>query len=83
MDVNSKYVSNVIPYLGAPEVDGLGGMPLAESVVVKLAHHLTGRGYNITCGNFFTSLQLAKKLASERFLLWEQRGKTGENYQKK
>ena len=66
VDVNSKYVSNIIPYLGAQEKDERGGVPLAESVVMKLAQHVTGKGYNITCDNFFTSLQLAKRLANEK-----------------
>ena len=43
VDVNSKYVSNIIPYLGAQETDERGGMPLAESVVMKLAQHVTGK----------------------------------------
>ena len=66
VDVNSKYVSNIIPYLGAQEKDERGGVPLAESVVMKFAQHVTGKGYNITCDNFFTSLQLAKRLANEK-----------------
>ena len=39
VDVNSKYVSHIVPYLKAQEVDGCGGIPLAESIVMKLAHH--------------------------------------------
>ena len=66
VDVNSKYVSNIIPHLGAQEKNERGGVPLAESVLMKLAQHVTGKGYNITCDNFFTSLQLAKRLANEK-----------------
>ena len=33
---------------------------------MKLAQYVTGKGYNITCDNFFTSLQLAKRLANEK-----------------
>ena len=65
VDVNSKYVFNIIPYLGAQEKDERGSVPLAESVVMKLAQHVTGKKY-ITCDNFFTSLQLAKRLANEK-----------------
>ena len=54
VDVNSKYVSNIILDFGAQEVDGRGGMPLAESVVIKLAHHVTGKGH-ITCDHYFIS----------------------------
>ena len=66
VDLNSKYVPNIVPYLGAQKADRRDGMPLAESIVMKLAYHVTGKGYNITCDNFFTSLPLAKKLANEK-----------------
>ena len=71
VDVNSKYVSNIIPHLGAQEKNERGGVPLAESVVMKLAQHVTGKKYNITCDNFFTSLQLAKRLANEKISIVE------------
>ena len=52
VDVSSKFISNIVPYLGAQEKDGRAGVPLAESVVMKLAEHVTGKGYSITCDNF-------------------------------
>ena len=64
--MNSKYFLNIVHYLRAQEVDGRGGIPPAESVVMKLAHHVIGDGYNITCNKFFTSLTLAKKLANHQ-----------------
>ena len=63
MDVETKYVINIIPYLGAQERSERGDVPLAESVVLKLIQPIRGRGYNVCCDNFFTSLPLAEKLA--------------------
>ena len=65
VDVNSKYVFNINLYLRAQELDGRGRMPLAKSIIIKLAHHLTEKGYDITWKNFFTSLPLSGKLANE------------------
>ena len=39
---------------------------MAESVLVKLTEKVKGKGYNITCDNFFTSLSAAEKLASNK-----------------
>ena len=61
-DVETKYVANIVPYLGAQEREARGDTPLAEDVVSKLTENVTGKGYNITCDNFFTSLPLAEKL---------------------
>ena len=63
-DFETKYVANIVPYLGAQERQERGGTPLAESVLVKLTEKVKGKGYNITWDNFFTSLSAAKKLAS-------------------
>ena len=63
VDVDTKYVINLIPYLGAQERSERGDVPLAESVVLKLIQPVRGRGYNICCDNFFTSFPLAEKLA--------------------
>ena len=64
-DVETKYVSNTDVYLGAQKKEQLGGVPLAESVVANLCKHIKGKGYNITCDNFFTSLSVAEKLARD------------------
>ena len=66
VDVETKYVSNIIPYLGAQEKEQRGGLPLGESVVLKLTEHVKGRGYNVCCDNFFTSLPLAEKLSRNK-----------------
>ena len=65
-DVETKYVANIIPYLGAQEREERGGTPLAESVMLKLTDKIKGKGYNITCDNFFTSLPVAEKLARNK-----------------
>ena len=62
-DVETKYVANIIPYLGAQEQEERGGTPLAKSVMLKLTYRIKGKGYYITCDNFFTSLPVAEKLA--------------------
>ena len=66
VDVKSKYVSNIFPYLGAQEKEQRGDTPLAESVVMTLTEGVRGKRYNITCDNFFTSLPLALKLQKEK-----------------
>ena len=65
-DVETKCVSNIDVHLGAQEKEQRGGVPLAEFVVVNLCKHIKGKGYNITCDNFFTSLSVAEKLASDK-----------------
>ena len=65
-DVETKYVLNIDVYLGAQEKEQRGGVPLAESVVVNLCKHIKGKGFNITCDNFFTSLSVAEKLTKDK-----------------
>ena len=65
-DVETKYVSNINVYLGAQEKEQRFDAPLAESVVVNLCKHIKGKGYNITCDNFFTSLPVAEKLERDK-----------------
>ena len=71
VDVKSKYVSNIFPYLDAQEKEQRGDTPLAESVVMRLTEGVRGKEYNITCDNFFTSLPLALKLQKEKSQLLE------------
>ena len=63
-EVDSKYVVNIIPYLGSQEKQSRDG-PLAESVVMKITEPVQSKGYNVTTDNFFTSFELAKKLQKE------------------
>ena len=65
-DVETKYVSNIDVYHGAQEKELRFGAPLAEFMVVNLCKHIKGKGYNMTCDNFFTSLPVAEKLARDK-----------------
>ncbi len=58
-EVNSKYVVNIIPYLGAQEKAGRGDLPLAEDVITKIV--TTSQWIN-----FFTSLSAAMKLKEKK-----------------
>ena len=68
-DVETKYVSNIDVYLGAQEKEQRGGVPLAESVLVNLCKHIKGKGYNMSCDNFFTSLCVAEKLTRDKLFI--------------
>ena len=61
-DVETKYVANILPYLGAQKREEREGTQLAESVLIRLTQNVKGKGYNVTCENFFTSLAAAEKL---------------------
>ncbi|XP_041093443.1 uncharacterized protein LOC121305857 [Polyodon spathula] len=61
VDVESKYVVNGYPYLGKDETCP-AGQRLGDSVVLRLMEPYLGKGRNVTTIDFFTSLQLAKKL---------------------
>ncbi|XP_052901621.1 uncharacterized protein LOC128309304, partial [Anopheles moucheti] len=65
VDVDSKYIINIFPYLGKnnerPAKERLG-----DFVVKKLVDPYLNRGRNVTCDNFFTSLELAKFLKSKK-----------------
>ena len=60
--LETKYVSNIDVYLGAQEKEQHGDIPLAESVVVNFCKHIKGKGYNISCDNFFPHYPLPKSL---------------------
>ena len=51
-DVITKYVADIISYLGTQEREEQVGTPLAESVMLKLTDKIKGKGYNIICDNF-------------------------------
>ncbi|CAK8681971.1 unnamed protein product [Clavelina lepadiformis] len=69
-EVSSKYVCNILPYLGALEKDQRNGRPLAEDVVMRLTSNLDRNGgYNITTDNFFTSLNLAGLLSQRNMTI--------------
>jgi hypothetical protein len=62
-DLNTKYCLNIMPYLGKDEarVSSLG-----THVVMSLMEPYYGRGYNVTTDNFFTGLDLARKLLQKK-----------------
>jgi len=62
-DLNTKYCLNMIPYLGKDEQRTQN---LGTHVVMKLTEPYFGRGYNVTTDNFFTSLDLARKLLDKQ-----------------
>lgn len=62
-DSFSYYISNVELYTGK---DDSRTTALGEHVVMKMATHLYGSGRNITCDNFFTSLQLSRRLETKQ-----------------
>ena len=53
--VSSKFVCNILPYLGALENKKQNGKPLAEEVVMRLTKSFHRNKYNITMDNFFTT----------------------------
>ena len=61
VEVESKYVVNLRPYLGAQEKESKQRVPLAQDVVLRLVSLVKSKGYNMTTDNFFTSVALAKK----------------------
>ena len=65
MNIETKYLFNGVPYLEKDE-SRFDDVSVPTSVVVKLMSPLFGRGYNITCDNYFTSSDLLLRLAHER-----------------
>ena len=65
-DSSNYYISNIDLYTGKEDSRT---RPLGEHVVMKLSEHLFGSGRNITCDNFFTSLQLSRELAKKQLTL--------------
>ena len=62
VDCKTKYVHNVLQYLGAQEKEARNGMALADDVILRSMQGLSGKGYNVTTDNFFTSPTIAAKL---------------------
>ena len=61
VDLVSKFVCNIIPYLGKGESKNANDL-LGESVVKKLMEPLKDRGYFVTTDNFFTTHNLVYDL---------------------
>ncbi|CAM4671636.1 unnamed protein product [Leuciscus chuanchicus] len=64
-DLKSKYICNVLPYLGK-DPSRPSGQRLSENVVMRLMEPFLDKGRNVTTDNFFTSLSLAHKLLSRK-----------------
>uniref|UniRef100_A0A8C1ZSM4 PiggyBac transposable element-derived protein domain-containing protein n=2 Tax=Cyprinoidei TaxID=30727 RepID=A0A8C1ZSM4_CYPCA len=64
-DLKSKYICNVLPYLGK-DPSRPSGERLSENVVMRLMEPFLDKGRNVTTDNFFTSLSLAHKLLSRK-----------------
>ncbi|TNM96340.1 hypothetical protein fugu_016001 [Takifugu bimaculatus] len=62
-DLKTKYVCNILPYLGKDPTQPRGER-VSESVVMRLMEPFLDKGRNVTTDNFFTSLSLAKQLLS-------------------
>uniref|UniRef100_A0A674PP83 PiggyBac transposable element-derived protein domain-containing protein n=2 Tax=Takifugu rubripes TaxID=31033 RepID=A0A674PP83_TAKRU len=62
-DLKTKYVCNILPYLGK-DPTWPRGERVSESVVMRLMEPFLDEGRNVTTDNFFTSLSLAKRLLS-------------------
>ena len=65
VDWNSKFIVNAFPYLGKDEARP-NSIQLPEYVVRKLMTEYTGKGYNITFDNFFTSKSLADHMLAQK-----------------
>ena len=64
VDVKTKYFYNSFPYLRKDESrDTFVSLP--SYVVTKLMQPIFKRCYNVTCDNFFTSLDVALRLAEQ------------------
>ena len=65
VDNERKYLYNGFPYLGKDEIRDTS-MSVPSNVVMKLMKPLFKHGYNVSCDNFFTSLDVAARLAKEK-----------------
>ena len=65
VDVEAKYLYNSFPYLGKDESRDIS-VSLPSNVVTKLMQPIFRRGYNVTCDNFFASLDVALRLAEQK-----------------
>jgi hypothetical protein len=70
-DLESKYVLNLRPYLGAclQEHDSQGSDLLGENIVKRLSEFCYFKGHNITCDNYFTTYNLAMHLFEKKTTL--------------
>ena len=65
VDAEAKYLFNSFPYLGKDENRNTF-VSVPKYVVTKLMQPIFKRGYNVTCDNFFTRLDVALHLANQK-----------------
>ena len=65
VDVESKYLYNGFPYL-PKNLTRSGHASLPTDVVMKLMIPLFRQGFNVTCDNYFTFLDLSLRLAKRQ-----------------
>ena len=65
VDVENKYLFNGFPYVGKYETRN-ANVSVSTDEVLKLMAPLLGQEYNVTCDNFFTSLDLVLRLEEKR-----------------
>ena len=65
VDAETKYLFNSFPYLEKDENRDTS-VSLAKHAVINLMQPIFKRGYNVTCDNFFTSLDVALHLADQK-----------------
>ena len=65
VDAETKYLYNSFPYLGKDESRDTS-VSLPTYVVMNLMQPIFKSGYNVTCDNFFTSLDVALRLAKQK-----------------
>jgi len=64
-EVDSKYLINGFPYLGKDDLRPPNRL-LGEHVILELCSPFYGKGYNITCDNFFTTQKLVIELQKKK-----------------
>lgn len=69
-EMNSKYVVNVIPYLGAQEKTAWADLSLAEDAISKILEPVTGKGYNITMDNFYVPQSSSQAERKKNYRSW-------------
>lgn len=65
VDMRNEYLINSFPYLSKDELRP-SGVSLNQFVVLNLAKNYVNCGRSITTDNFFTSIELAKKLLAKK-----------------
>ena len=65
VDVETKYLFNGFPYLGRDD-SRPKDVSVSSDEVIKIMEPLFSKGYNVSCDNFFTSVDLLHRLAKKQ-----------------